>query len=149
MASDLNRVFLIGRLARDPELRHTQSGASVANFSLATNRTYTTSGGEKREDVNFFRCIAWGKFGEVMVEYCKKGRRIGIEGRLQQRSWDDKDGNKRSTVEVVVDNFQFLDSKMTEDKGDDDISEVINSSTHGLDLHETDDKPFSDEDVPF
>ena len=156
MANDLNRVFLIGRLTKDPELRFTQSGTPIANFSLANNRTYTTSAGEKTENVSYFDCIAWSKLGEVIVEYCKKGGRIGVEGRLQQNSWVDKDGNKRYKVEIVVDNFQFLDSKAGADAGMENYSGVSNSSEENNSQIETvnsrpapDDNVFSDDNIPF
>ena len=108
--NDLNRTILIGRLTRDPELRHTQNGKAVASFSLANGRSYTTNG-EKKEFTSFFDCIAWDKLGEIIAQYCTKGKMVAIEGRLQQRTWEDKDGKKRSTVEVVVENFQFLSPK--------------------------------------
>jgi single-strand DNA-binding protein len=154
MASDINRVILVGRLTRDPELRHIPSGTAIANFSLANNRSYTTGGGEKKEETSFFNCIAWGKLGELIVEYCRKGRRIGVEGRLQQRSWEDQEGKKRSTVEVVVDNFQFLDAK-----GDDSGSSApsggystMNEPAPASDYSSsvsTSDNPFSDDEIPF
>ncbi len=144
MASDLNRVILIGRMVRDPELRYTPNGTAVSNFSIANNRAYT-SGGEKKEMVSFFNCVAWAKTGEVIVEYCKKGQRIGIEGRLQQRSWEDQDGNKRSTVEVVVENFQFLTPKGAGGDVQDDVSSAPSSSS----TPDMDSNPFSDEDIPF
>ena len=106
MANDINRVFMIGRLTRDPELKYTQGGTSIASFSLANNRSYTVQN-EKKEQVSFFNCIAWGKLGETISKYVKKGDKIAIEGRLQQRSWE-KEGQKHSTVEVVIDNVQFL-----------------------------------------
>ena len=143
MASDLNRVFLIGRLTRDPELRYTQSGTSVCSFSIANNRTYVAAG-EKKEQVSYFNCVAWAKTGEVIAEYCKKGKRIGIEGRLQQRSYDDKDGNKRQVVEIVVDMFQFLDAS---GEGKSEGKKKENEAPQGsIDYG---DNPFSDEDVPF
>jgi len=108
--SNLNRVVLVGRLTGAPELKYTQSGKPVANFNLANNRTYTQNG-EKKETASFFSCVAWDKLGEVMTEYCHKGDRIGIEGRLQQRAWEDQNGNRRSTVEIVVENFEFLNEK--------------------------------------
>lgn len=108
--SDLNRVIQIGRLSRDPELRYTPSGTAVCNFSCANNYTYTQTG-EKKEQVNYFDCVAWGKLGEVITEHCKKGTRIAIEGRLQQRRWDDDNGQKRSKVEIVVENFNFCGGK--------------------------------------
>ena len=113
MAGDLNRTILIGRFTRDPELRYTPAGAAVASFTVANNRTYTVSG-EKKEQVSYFDCVAWSKMGEIITEYCKKGHRIALEGRLQQRSWDDQDGKKRSKVELVVENFQFLNNKSSE-----------------------------------
>ncbi len=109
MASDLNRVVLIGRLTRDPELKQTGSGSAFCRFGIANNRNYTT-GGERREEVSFFNCIAWGRGAEIINQYCRKGKQIAIEGRLQQRSWEDKEGKKQSSVDVVVENFQLLGS---------------------------------------
>jgi single-strand DNA-binding protein len=143
MASDLNKAILIGRLTRDPELRYTQSGTSVCSFSIANNRTYV-AGGEKKEQVSFFNCVAWAKTGEVIAEYCKKGKRIGIEGRLQQRSWDDQDGKKRQVVEIVVDNFQFLDAP-----GGSGKETPIDAPSSSHEPSSNADNPFSDEDIPF
>ncbi len=143
MASDLNKAILIGRLTRDPELRYTQSGTSVCSFSIANNRTYV-AGGEKKEQVSFFNCVAWAKTGEVIAEYCKKGQRIGIEGRLQQRSWDDQEGKKRQVVEIVVDNFQFLSAPGGSSK---EAPTDVPSSSH--EPSPNTDNPFSDEDIPF
>ncbi|MBP7737534.1 MAG: single-stranded DNA-binding protein [Spirochaetes bacterium] len=145
MASDLNKAILIGRLTRDPELRYTQSGTSVCSFSIANNRSYVT-GGEKKEQVSYFNCVAWAKTGEVIAEYCKKGKRIGIEGRLQQRSYDDKDGNKRQIVEIVVDNFQFLDAPGGGGGAKEAPMDVPSSSHEPSSGGEN---PFSDEDIPF
>jgi single-strand DNA-binding protein len=138
MAGDLNRVVLIGRITKDPDLRSTQTGSSVANFSIANNRIFVT-GGEKKEQTSFFNCIAWGKVGEAIAQYCKKGHRIGIEGHLQQRSWDDQSGNKRTSVEIVVDGFQFLQPKT--DGADQPAPAPAQESTG--------DNPFSDEEIPF
>lgn len=146
MASDLNKVILIGRLTKDPELKYTQGGTSVCSFSIANNRTYVTAG-EKKEQVSFFNCVAWAKTGEVIAEYCKKGKRIGIEGRLQQRSWDDQEGKKRQTVEIVVDNFQFLDPPR--DAGSAEPAPDTSSSSSKPDSSQNIDNPFSDEDIPF
>ncbi len=110
MATDINRIILVGRLIKAPELRYTQAGTPVANFSLANNREYTANG-EKKKYSSFFNCIAWNKLGEIMVQYCKKGQRVAIEGRLQQRQWEDNTGAHRQSVEVIVDNFQFLTDK--------------------------------------
>ena len=110
MASYLNRVVLIGRLTKDPELKSVGSGSTLCKFSIANNRTYTT-GGERREEVNFFNCTVWGKQAEILSQYARKGKQLAIEGRLQQRSWEGQDGKKMSAVDIVVENFQFLGSR--------------------------------------
>jgi single-strand DNA-binding protein len=125
MANDINSVFMIGRLVKDPELRTTQSGAHVAGFTLANNRSYTVNG-EKKDYVSFIPCVAWNKLGDVIVQYCAKGQRIGVEGRLQQRTWE-KNGEKRYSFDVVVENFQFLDYKKKDELPvDPPASEVAN-----------------------
>ncbi|HEX21702.1 MAG TPA: single-stranded DNA-binding protein [Actinobacteria bacterium] len=107
MAS-LNRVILIGNLTRDPELRYTPSGRAVANFGIAVNRIFTNKDGEKIKKVDFFNIVVWAKQAENCAEYLHKGSPAAIEGRLQSRSWETSDGDKRNTVEVVADNVQFL-----------------------------------------
>lgn len=108
MAANLNKVLLIGNLTRDPELRYIPSGTAVATFSLAVNRVYNTPAGEKKEETTFIRIVVWGRRAEVCGEYLSKGSPVFVEGRIQSRSWEDKDGQKRSTVEVIADNVQFL-----------------------------------------
>ncbi len=108
MAS-LNKVFLIGNLVRPPELRYTPSGTAVADLRLAVNRNYTTQGGDKREETCFLTVVVWGKQAETCGEYLDKGRSIMVEGRLQTREWEAKDGQKRSVVEVVAERVQFMD----------------------------------------
>jgi len=111
MAS-FNKVMLMGNLTRDVELRQTPNGnQSVANFGIACNRKFKTQSGEEREEVTFVDCEAWGRTGEVMKEYLSKGRPVFIEGRLKLDSWEDKEGKKQSKLRVVVENFQFIDSK--------------------------------------
>lgn len=107
MAS-LNKVFLIGNLTRDPELRYIPSGSAVCSFTIASNRVYKSQTGEKKEEVSFVRVVVWGRMGEICSEYLKKGRSCFVEGRLQSRSWDGPDGQKRSTIEVIALNVQFL-----------------------------------------
>ena len=107
MAS-LNKVFLIGNLVRPPELRYTPSGTAVADLRLAVNRNYTTQGGEKREETCFLTVVVWGKQAEACGEYLDKGSPILVEGRLQTREWEAKDGQKRSVMEVVADRVQFM-----------------------------------------
>lgn len=110
MATDINVVVANGNLVRDPEISTTPGGASVCKFSIANNRTFSTSG-EKKNRTSFFNCIAWGKLGELINEYCRKGHRLAIRGRLQQRSWEDTNGAKRYAVEIVVEECQFLELK--------------------------------------
>lgn len=107
MAS-LNKVMLIGNLTRDPELRYIPSGSAVATFTVAVNRVYKTQTGEKKEQTSFIRIVVWGRRAEVCGEYLSKGSPVFVEGRLQSREWEGQDGQKRSTIEVVADNVQFL-----------------------------------------
>lgn len=109
MAS-LNKVLLIGNLTRDPELRYIPSGSAVATFTIGVNRVYTTPAGEKKEQASFIRIVVWGRRAEVCGEYLSKGSPVFVEGRIQSRDWQTQDGQKRSTVEVVADNIQFLRS---------------------------------------
>jgi len=107
MAS-LNRVLLIGNLTRDPELRYTPSGQPVCGFGLAVNRVWNDKAGQKQEETCFLRITVWGKTGENCASYLKKGRPVFIEGRLQSRSWQSEDGQKKSAIEVVAERVQFL-----------------------------------------
>jgi len=107
MAS-LNKVLLIGNLTRPPELRYTPSGTAVADVRLAVNRNYTTQGGEKRDEVCFLTVVVWGKQAESCGEYLDKGSQIFVEGRLQTRDWEGKDGQKRTATEVVAERVQFM-----------------------------------------
>jgi len=119
----LNKIFLIGNLTRDVELKYTASGAAVANFGLAVNRTYTNSDGEKTEEVCFIDMVAWNRLAEVANEYLSKGSPVFVEGRLQMDSWEDQDGKKRSKLKMVAQNIQFLGggAKADSDKTGDDI----------------------------
>lgn len=111
----LNKIFIMGRLTRDPELRTTNSGTSVASFSLAVDRNYKGADGEKETD--FIDCVAWRQTGEFAAKYFTKGRMTVVEGRLQIRPWTDKEGNNRRSAEVIVDNMYFGDSKRDGDTG--------------------------------
>lgn len=106
--ANLNKVFLMGNLTRDPELRYTPSGVAVTDFGLAVNRSWKSQNGEKREEVTFVDVQAWARTAEVISEYCKKGSPIFVEGRLQYDSWEGKDGQKRSRLRVVAETFQFI-----------------------------------------
>jgi single-strand DNA-binding protein len=104
----LNKVFLYGNLTRDPELKALPSGSQVANFGIATNRSFKDKAGARQEATEFHNIVAFGRTAEVIAQYMKKGRPIFVEGRIQTRSWDDKEsGKKNYRTEIVVDNFQF------------------------------------------
>ena len=111
----LNKIFIMGRLTRDPELRRTQSGTPVTSFSLAVDRDYKSQSGEKETD--FIDVVAWRSTAEFVAKYFTKGRMAVVEGRLQMRDWTDKDGNKRRSAEVVADNVYFGDSRRDSDSG--------------------------------
>ena len=108
----LNKIFLMGRLTRDPEMRKTASGTPVTSFSLAVDRDYKNQAGEKETD--FIDCTAWRSTAEFVFKYFSKGRMAVVEGRLQMEDWTDKDGNKRRSTEVIADNVYFGDSKRPE-----------------------------------
>jgi single-strand DNA-binding protein len=104
----VNKVIIVGHLGADPEVRYTQSGQAVASFNVATSETFNDKNGERQERTEWHRIVAWAKLAELCGEYLKKGRQVYLEGRLQTRQWDDKDGNKRYTTEIVAQNVQFL-----------------------------------------
>ncbi len=108
---NLNKVMLMGNLTRDVETKTTAGNQAVASFSLAINRKFRTKDGEDREETTFVDCEAWGKTGEIIAKYVSKGRPLYVEGRLKLDSWEDKDGQKRSKMRVVVEEFQFIDSR--------------------------------------
>jgi single-strand DNA-binding protein len=107
----VNKVILIGNLGKDPDLRYTPGGKAVASFSLATSERWTNQEGQKQENTTWHNIVAWGKQAEVMKEYLAKGKQVYIEGRIQNRSYEDKEGNKKYISEVVVQNFTFLGSR--------------------------------------
>jgi len=107
MAS-VNKVILVGNLGRDPELRYTQSGQAVANFSLATTDRFSNREGDRQERTEWHRIVTWGKTAENCAQYLAKGRSVYVEGRLQTNEWEDKEGQKRRTTEVVAQTVQFL-----------------------------------------
>lgn len=107
----LNKVQLIGNLTRDPELRYTPTGAAVCTLGLATNRSWTTESGEKKEETEFHRVVAWNKLAELCSQLLVKGRKIYVEGRLRTNSWQAQDGTQRFTTEVVIEDMIILDSR--------------------------------------
>jgi len=108
MASGVNKVILVGHLGADPDMRHTQSGAGVCELRIATNETWNDKSGQRQERTEWHRVVVWGKLAELCSKFLSKGRLVYVEGRLRTRSWDDKDGNKRYTTEIIANDVQFL-----------------------------------------
>ncbi len=146
MAGSVNKVFLMGNLTRDIELKHTPSDQSVATIGIAVNRVYKTRDGENREETTFVDCEAWGRTAEVMSQYLRKGRPVFIEGRLKLDQWDDREtGKKRSKLKVVIDNFQFVDSRGG-DGGERPAPAAAGARQGG---GGTDHPPVDESDIPF
>ncbi|HVM32775.1 MAG TPA: single-stranded DNA-binding protein [bacterium] len=137
---NFNKVFLMGNLTKDPELRYTGTGAAVANLRMAINRTYQSKTGEKKEEVCFMTVVAWQKQAETVGEYLKKGDPLFVEGRLQSRTWETDDKQKRSTIEVVAERIQFLNRG----KGGDSAPAHLDEEAGGPPA-----SGASEEDIPF
>lgn len=146
-----NKVLLMGNLTRDPELRYTANNQAVCNVGLAVNRRYQTTDGQQREEVAFIDCEAWGRRAEVINQYLAKGRPVFVEGRLRLDSWEDQQGQKRSKLKVVIENFEFIDSRGgASDSGDAyqndrNGSHSTSSAVTGSGPH----TPIEDDDIPF
>jgi single-strand DNA-binding protein len=142
MANGLNKAILIGNLGRDPEVRYTPSGLGVANFSIATSETWTNKEGEKETRTEWHRIVAFGRLGEICGEYLSKGKQVYIEGRIQTRDWEDKDGIKRYTTEIVASQMIMLGSR--------DAGEPLRAEGPGF--KGSQDSPINapeDDDIPF
>jgi single-strand DNA-binding protein len=111
MSRGLNKVMIIGNLGRDPEMRYTPSGKPVTTFSVDTSRTWNTSEGEKREETEWFNVVAWSSLAEICKQYLTKGQQVYIEGRLQTRHWDDQEGNKHTSIEIVANEMIILSER--------------------------------------
>lgn len=135
MARGLNKVMVIGHLGRDPEMRFTPSGRPVTSFSLASSRSWKTSDGERRSETEWFNVVAWGSLAEICNQYLKKGQQVYIEGRLQNRRWEDEEGNKRNTTEIVSREMIMLGSRRDQK---DEEGEDIEAADSG----EEEDFPF-------
>jgi len=147
----MNQIVIMGRLTRDPELRHTQNGTPVASFSLAVDRRFAPKdGGERQTD--FIDVVAWSKTGEFVSKYFTKGQMAAVTGRLEIRDWSDKDGNKRRSAEVVAENIYFTESKKSREASGlpvaqrDDFSQGFSTPVAGSDFAELD---MDDGDLPF
>ena len=143
MAS-VNKVILVGRLGKDPEIRSTPGGTSVAKFSLATDDRYTDKNGEKQERTEWHNITAWGKLAEICGQYLKKGKLIYIEGKIRTDSWDDKEtGQKRYRTEIVADTMQMLDRKGDENSGGSYAGAARKGSSNtATQVEEDDEVPF-------
>jgi len=140
----INKVILVGRLGQDPEVRYTPDGTAVANFSIATSEEWKDkNSGEKRERTEWHRIVAWRKLGEICGEYLSKGRQVYIEGRIQTRSWEDKDGNKRYTTEIIASDVQFLGGR------DSAIATSPSAGAQGTVSPSPSDQGPQDDDIPF
>jgi len=144
MAGGVNKVILVGNLGADPDMRYTPSGAGVCEFRLATNETWTDKSGQKQERTEWHRVVVWGKRGEVCSKYLSKGRQVYVEGRLRTRSWEDKDGNKRYTTEIIANDVQFLGGREGEGgrRGRDDMPPPAEPEFNGGYGGPDDDIPF-------
>jgi single-strand DNA-binding protein len=140
-----NKVVLLGNLTADPETRTTPSGQNVTSFSLAVNRTWNDASGQRQEETSFINCTAWGPRGETIAKYVGKGRQLLVSGRLQQRSWDDKEtGKKRSTIDVVVEEFSFVS-----DGNRDGSSSMPSAKSNEPVIDDISDEPIDLSDIPF
>lgn len=151
MAGSYNKVLLMGNLTRDVELRHLpNSNTAVANIGLAVNRRFRTADGENREETTFVDCEAFGRTAETMSQYLRKGRPVFVEGRLKLDQWEDKDGQKRSKLKVVVESFQFIDSR---EGGGDSGGAPRQGARSGAGAKSSsgsnDYEPVSEDDIPF
>ena len=149
----MNRVVLVGRLTRDPELRTTSSGISQTRFTLAVNRRTSNQDGQREAD--FISCVAWRGTAEAIAKYLKKGRELAVEGRIQTGSYDAQDGTKRYTTDVVVDNFTFIGSGANSSANNEEFNDGPSDNIATTDISEDPFKDFgnevalSDDDLPF
>lgn len=150
MAKGFNKVILMGNLTRDIEMRTTPSGQTVANFSLAVSRSWKDQSGQTQDQTSFINCVAWGKPGEIIAQYVKKGDPLLVSGRLDQRSWDDKEsGQKRSTVEVNVEDFNFIGGRGGDSAGGGFSAPSSPSKSKDVVIEDIDDKPIDLSEIPF
>ena len=146
----VNKAILVGRLGRDPETRYTSGGQAVCNFTMATDETYKDRSGERQKRTEWHRIVVWGKQAEIAQQYLHKGSLIFLEGRIQTRQWDDREGQKRTTVEIVANNFRMLGGR-GDNAGAGAPSSGSDAEAHapGPGPEETPTPEVSDEDIPF
>lgn len=144
----VNKVILLGRLGQDPELKYTPGGSPVCNFSLATTESWTDKSGQKQEKTEWHRIVVWGKLAELCNQYLAKGRQAFLEGRLQTRSWDDKDGNKRYTTEILASTVQFIGGATASNNQTVDNS-YSQAAAPAQEYQIASDASFAADDIPF
>ncbi|MGH9145051.1 MAG: single-stranded DNA-binding protein [Vicinamibacterales bacterium] len=146
----VNKVILVGNLGRDAELRYTPGGAAVATLNMATTEVWNDKGGQRQEKTEWHRVVFWGKVAESLTEYLTKGKQVYVEGRLETRQWNDKDGNKRYTTEIKGDKIVLLGGGAGRgggiSRGGGDESMGGGQPSHG---HDVPDQPLTDDDIPF
>ena len=138
----MNKVILIGRLARDPEMRTTMSGMNVTRFTIAVTRTYQDQNGERGAD--FINCVAWRKQAENIAKYCTKGTQVAVDGRIQTGSYDAQDGSKRYTTDIICDNVTFLGSKNDNNSYNNSFNNNNNYNEQSFNANQSNDMPTSD-----
>lgn len=138
----INKVILIGRLGADPEIRYTPKGVAVANFRIATNEVWTNQDGEREERTEWHRIVTFGNLAETCSKYLAKGRQVYVEGRLRTREWEDKDGNRRWTTEIVANTVKFLGGRGEELQADQELEEKEPLAPGDAKFPDEDDLPF-------
>jgi single-strand DNA-binding protein len=154
VARGVNKVILVGNLGKDPELSYLPSGQSVAKFSLATGRSYKDKNGEMKEETEWHNIVAWGKLGEICAQYLTKGRQAYVEGRIQTRTWEGRDGQKRTSVDIVANDVQMLGGRgegagSAERPARSTSSERSSAPPAGEESQETGAPEITDDDIPF
>lgn len=139
MSRGLNKVMIIGHLGRDPEMRYTPSGKSVTTFAVAVSRSWNSGDGERRSETEWFNIVTWGNLAEICKQYLNKGQQVYIEGRLQTRKWEDKEGVKHSSVEVIASDMTILG----------DRREGGHNASHEAAAPEETEPPVTDNEFPF
>lgn len=154
----VNKAIIVGRLGRDPEMRRTSTGTPVASFSVATDEKWTGQDGNKQSKTEWHNVVAWSRLAEICEQYLKKGKLVYIEGRLQTREWDDREGNKRRTTEIVASNMQMLSSRQEDEAmGSQDYGNGASSSrqagsgksSQSVNDASSSDLDLTDDDIPF
>ena len=148
MASGVNKVILVGNLGADPEIRYTPSGAAVANFRMATTESWKDSDGQRQDRTEWHKIVVWGKLAELCGEYLAKGRMVYVEGKLQTRQWDDRDGNKRYTTEIQGREVTFLGGRSDASNSNDGDQAAQNKDGGSKDF-DYGPPPMDEDDVPF